>query len=323
VQQDGGVSPVRQAEVAQAAGVSRAAVSQILSGNGQRFSEATRARVQQAARELAYEPSAAGRTLRRGTSDVVVAVIPNTTFGAQLQDILDELTADLDRDGLFVVARYSPAGDDSFGRFISASRPAAVLPLDELSQDHLEVLAARGARLADASSHAQREHGHTMVGALQAQHLVERGHRHLAYAHLSVKRSDRYGQARLDGVVRVCRRAGLPAPEIVTVPIDARAAVDVVAGLRATAVACYNDDVAVTLMSAARRVGRRVPDGLALIGVDHTALGQVMDPPLSTLAYDTTAIARALGDQVRTSLGLAARHPEAAVLFTIFEGGTS
>ena len=90
---------------------------------------------------------------------------------------------------------------------------------------------------------------------MQAEHLIERGHRQLAFAHLSDARADRYGQERHDGVVQACRELDLPTPETLTVPIDIGAAVEQLQDLQATALACYNDDVAITLSAAARRLG--------------------------------------------------------------------
>ncbi len=144
-----------------------------------------------------------------------------------------------------------------------------------------------------------------------------------AFAHLSDARADRYGQERHDGVVQVCRALDLPAPATLTVPIDVRAAVEQLQDLQATAVACYNDDVAITLSAAARLLGLQVPGDLALIGMDHTPLGRVVQPPLTTVTYDSTAIAHVLSDQVRTSLGMAARHLDTAAPFSVVQGGTT
>ncbi len=120
--------------MARLAGVSRGAVSQILNGHGGRFAAATRERVLEAARALAYEPSLAGRTLARGKSDVVVAVVPHTTFGANLQDILEVMTDELARNGLMLVTRFSTSDVTSFDGFIAAVQPVAVVTMAELAR---------------------------------------------------------------------------------------------------------------------------------------------------------------------------------------------
>lgn len=65
-------------EVARAAGVSTATVSNALNGTG-RASAATRDRVRAVAESLGYRPNAAGRTLRTGRSGVLALAV--TTFG--------------------------------------------------------------------------------------------------------------------------------------------------------------------------------------------------------------------------------------------------
>ena len=54
-----------------------------------------------------------------------------------------------------------------------------------------------------------------------------------------------------------------------------------------TAVFTFNDIVAIGALRAARRLGRRVPQDLAVIGFDGLQLGTLVEPPLSTVALDT------------------------------------
>lgn len=301
--EDGCVNKVSAEDVARAVGVSRAAVSQIVNGRGERFAADTRTRVMAAAKELGYQPSAAGRSLRRGISDIVVAVIPNITFGSNLQDIIDQLTADAAEHGLFLVVRYSPAADPSFDRFITALRPAAVLPLAPLSEAHRQILTSRDTLVVERSQ--PWDAGHDVVGVLQAEHLLGRGYRHLAYAHLADRREGTYGSARLAGVRTFCQANGLPNPLVLTTPIDTQAAAEQLRGLPASiGVACYNDDVALTLLAASRVLGIEVPGRLGLIGVDRIPLGQIDPPVLTSLEYDPIDIAHRLRDHVLIALGL-------------------
>ncbi|WP_245936407.1 LacI family DNA-binding transcriptional regulator, partial [Streptomyces cahuitamycinicus] len=67
-------------DVAQAAGVSQAAVSLVLGDKWRgRVSEATAERVREAARDLGYRPNLAARNLRLGRTRTVLLVVPALT----------------------------------------------------------------------------------------------------------------------------------------------------------------------------------------------------------------------------------------------------
>ncbi len=138
------------ADVARLAGVSRGAVSQILNGHGgdSRQPHASGSWRLRAPWRTSHPWPA--ETLARGKSDVVVAVVPHTTFGANLQDILEVMTDELARNGLMLVTRFSTSDVTSFDGFIAAVQPVAVVTMADLADDHLDVLRSRRAPLVGA-----------------------------------------------------------------------------------------------------------------------------------------------------------------------------
>ena len=311
--------------MARLAGVSRGAVSQILNGHGGRFAAATRERVLEAARALAYEPSLAGRTLARGKSDVVVAVVPHTTFGANLQDILEAMTEELARNGLMLVTRFSTSDVTSFDGFIAAVQPVAVVTMADLADDHLDVLRLRRAPLVGAAGTTdEKGTGHDLIGALQARHLFDRGHRRLSYAHLKDRRQNLYGQPRYEGFRTACDQLGLPEPDIIELAIDPEEATAHLRRLdRSTAIACYNDDVALTLLFAGQHLGIAVPADLALVGVDIRLSGERPSPASPPSATTPVTIARMLTHRVLSTVGVNVPAPSASPRFEIIQGGTT
>lgn len=282
-------------DVARTAGVSRSTVSEILNGRGHKFAAATREKVELAVQELGYQPSAAARSLVRGTSDLVIALIPDTTFGGNLQDIFERATEELAAHGLTLVLRFSTPSAQSFDRLISSLNPRGVLSLTPFTAQEREILRARGVEFFDATPPADHRSVDYDIGKLQAGHLIDRGHRRLAYAHLGDARQDPYGTFREAGVRDECRSRGLPDPVILRLGIDreeALAALDSM-GQAPFAVACYNDDVAAALVAAAQVRGRSIPQEVAVIGMDNTPLSQVMVPRLSTIGYPVEGAAHA------------------------------
>ena len=160
--------------------------------------------------------------------------------------------------------------------------------------------------------------------ALQARHLFDRGHRRLSYAHLKDRRQNLYGQPRYEGFRTTCDQLGLPEPDIIELAIDSEEATAHLRKLgRSTAIACYNDDVALTLLSAGQHLEIAVPADLALIGVDNTALGRAAFPRLTTIGYDTDEIARMLTHRVLSTVGVSVPSPPAPPRLEIIQGGTS
>jgi len=297
------------ADVARRAGVSRATVSQVLNGHEDRFAAETAEKVKAAAVELEYQPSAAGRALRRGSSDVVIALLPNTTFGGNLQDLFEQMSADLAEHGYTLVLRISNPSAQELDRVVTGMKPAAVFSLTPFSEQERAVLDHRQVLAIDPPSVSQVDHNRA-IGELQAQTLIARGHTRLAYAHLQDARQDPFGFAREEGVRAVVLAHGLADIQVIRVDVAPASALAALDSLESgpVAIACYNDDVAMALLFAARTRGLDVPTEVALIGMDHTPLSRVTLPPLTTIEYDlhaaalhgTVGLLRSLGAGVPT-----------------------
>lgn len=293
-------------DVARAAGVSRATVSYVLNNDPrQTISPATRAKVEQAAVELNYTPLASARSLSRGRSDVVVMLMPDRPLGSVIPAIMDTLADRLAPHGLeLVLHRCRP--DRSVRRLWSAITPAAVIRMGSLGASDDESLrrAQIGYLLELADTEA--ETGHPLfpsrqIGQTQGDHLIGRGHRRLGYAWPADERVRTFAEARLAGVRSAAGRAGLAAPEVIVVSPDRDVALDAVRRWTAagtTAVASYNDELALALLDAARRDAIEVPRRLAVVGVDNLPWGAYAEPSLTTVAPRAAAIAEFISESI-------------------------
>lgn len=277
-------------DVARVAGVSRPAVSQILNGRG-RFSPETIQRVTAAAASLHYRPSVAARTLATGRSDVVVALAPNTTYGPNLQDLIELLTREFAEVGLTLVLRFSTSPPTLFREFINAVQPRAVIaPLGPSTADERAAIDALRVPLVELHDTDQHDDLNYRIGELQGEYLLSRGYEHFAYAHLHDERRDVFGDARERGFTDVLHAAGRDTEASVQLALRREEAVAALRQLPGgTAVACYNDDVAIALLAAARELGRPVPGDVALLGMDSTLIGRLMTPVITSIAADPDA----------------------------------
>jgi len=310
------VARVTSADVARESGVSRTTVSYVLNAkHGVTITEATRLRVLSTAERLGYTPSAAARTLRSGRSDLVLCVLPNWTIGPVIDALIDHLTTELADHGLSMLV-YNGRSNRPLAELWRAVTPCAVLGLGAFTESDAQAMRRAGIQVVGS---ALDEDPHpeifvvpqASIGGLQVEHLAERGHRVIAYAAPADDRLAAFADRRLRGVVAECSRRGLPEPVVAPVDLDVASAVDAVRRWRSgpspvTAVAAYNDEVALAVLSGLRAEGLRVPEDVAVIGVDDIPTARLAAPALTTVwqaidaqaSYLVASVLAALDDEV-------------------------
>ncbi len=311
---------VTSSDVARESGVSRTTVSYVLTGRaGVAISAATRQRVHEAAVRLGYAPSAAARTLRTGRSDLVLCVLPNWPIGPVIDTLLDHLVGELAERGLSVLVHH---GRDPrpLSELWRAVTPRAVLGFTTFAPDDMRAMRQAGIQVLDtrmsedvpgpgASSVSQ-----TRIGRLQVQHLVSGGHRRIGYAVSTDPRVDDFGAGRLAGARLECAEQGLPEPLAQPVHLEVRSAADAVRTWRAvqpavTAVAAYNDEVALAVLAGLRAEGLAAPDDMAVVGVDDIPAARLAAPALTTVSQGIETQGRHLAAMVLAALDGGAGQP--------------
>ncbi len=306
------MSRVTSADVARESGVSRTTVSYVLNDTpGTSISELTRRRVLDTAERLGYTPSAAARTLRSGRSDVVLCVVPDWTAGPVIDTLIDDLTTLFAAQGLALLV-FNDRGNRPLTELWRAVTPRAVLALGPLTD--ADAAAMRSARIPvvgstlDEDPHPETfavpQHG---IAELQVEHLAARGHRVLAYAAPSDSRLAAFTERRIAGARAACARLGLPEPRLRTVELEVQSGAAAVrewrAGEPVTAVAAYNDEVALAVLAGLRAEGLRAPEDVAVIGVDDIPLARLASPALTTVWQAIDAQAEHLASSVLAALG--------------------
>ncbi|MEO3944120.1 GntR family transcriptional regulator [Gorillibacterium sp. CAU 1737] len=128
-------------------------------------------------------------------------------------------------------------------------------------------------------------------GFLAADHLLKLGHRRIAGF---FKTDDLQGLNRLKGFIRAHRenRAELPSRQVIQYTTEEKAEKPFAAALamlkgadRPTAFVCYNDELAVKLLEAARRLRLSVPEDLSVVGFDDASLATATEVKLTTIAH--------------------------------------
>lgn len=290
--------PVGIVEVATRAQVSPATVSRALRGSPG-VSAPTRARVQAAARELGYAPSASAAALARGRTSVIGVLAPwvSRWFFATVIDGAQRVIADAGYDLLLSPMVHSASsaavGADirTLGKkvdgILGLNVPRDAL-LDDLPGRQRIPVVTVGCTMPSLSGVQIDDH---QVGAIATLHLLELGHSRIAF--LGPDPDDQFGfrvaQDRHDGYLQVLRDAGIEPDPTLAIPTGFLVASgevafdrlwDAVGGAAAampTAVVAVSDEVAMGVIHRARRRGLTVPDDLSVIGVDNHELGYLFD----------------------------------------------
>ncbi|MCO1655433.1 LacI family DNA-binding transcriptional regulator [Pseudonocardia humida] len=294
-------------DVARAAGVSPKTVSNVVNEYVHVRPE-MRALVQHHVEALGYRPHAVGRQLRHGRTGAIALAVPGVDmpYFADLAALL--VRAARDR-GLTVVVEQTD-GDVEREREVAAGSPVRfadalifsplTMPPSELAARHdtpMVLLGEHGAAVAGADRVAIDS---VAIGALATAHLAATGRRRIAMVgHKELPKSAM--EQRVLGYTRGLDEAGLPvdAALIRTVPgWDRRHGADATDALLAQrpdvdAVFAANDVLAIGVLRALHRHGRRVPDDVAVVGVDDVPESRFTTPALTTVAIDRAFVAEA------------------------------
>ena len=299
-----------KADVARLAGVSTATVSYVLNNaTGRQISAPTQAAVRRAAEELGYRPNLAARNLARGGSGVILYVVPRVAVGEMPLKAGSRMTTALARRGIIQIQVFETDSDKHIVDAVADLNPIAVSSLFPLSDPVREAVKAAGIPLIEIGTLPALGEPHLSVGELRVEHLVSRGHRQLAFAYAAIPRWRPLGDFWFEGVERAAVARGLPPLQVAEVTADNIVRV-VTEWLdrRVTAVCAQSDEIAFVILHGIREAGLSCPHDLAVIGVDATSTSEVSAPPLTTVEFNTEAVADVAVAGVLAELG----HPDEA-----------
>ncbi|MFJ5928023.1 LacI family DNA-binding transcriptional regulator [Kitasatospora sp. NPDC092948] len=275
-------------DVATASGVSRATASFALNDDlaeRMRIAAATRDRVKQVARELGYVPHGVARALREGASRVVVLNIDDGMEGHYSRSYIQGLDAELRANEYVLLVRYGHHTPQTTRQVLEAIAPRAVIDFGQIYLTGHELEDVGGGWRDGLAAHS----------ALQLRHLVEHGHTHVAVA-LPDSESP-LAATRLKFTGQAARNMNIRIPDSFVAPLERGACSEAVAAFlttapEVTAIAGFNDDVALRVLTALHDLGRRVPDDVAVIGFDDNGYGAFTTPALTTVNIDAEAHGR-------------------------------
>jgi len=298
-------------EVAQATGLSPAAVSYAL--RGMQVSEETQERVRKAAAELGYEADPIARALASGKTGMV-GLLSGSLGDLWQQALAVGIGRSLlarERYALIVDAAGDPAREVELARQLRDQRVDGLIvqPLDPSASvwaelaEHLPVVAI-GDSLRGAQTAGEVVFDNRRGVTLALEHLHGLGHRRIAV--LTPTRESTPDRPAEVHVSAEAERLKLDV-EIVTAPHALDPATEVAQEVlsrtdRPTALFCFADSIAYGAYAATSELGLDIPGDVSIAGYDDHPMSRLIRPQLTTVDWDIeriiTAAARLVVDAV-------------------------
>lgn len=307
---------VTRDDVARLAGTSTAVVSYVVNNGPRPVAPATRQRVQAAIDQLGYRPNSVAQAMASRRTNLIGMVVPDARqpFFAELAHAVERVASERGKLVLIGNSDYVDDREVHYVREFLGMRVAGLILISQgPSQRAAEEFAAvEGARVVllhrrpEAIDDVAVVTDDVLGAQLAVRHLLAHGHPYVACFGGPVA-STAPGDPVVDhieGWQRAMDEAGAPTEgRIVEAPFDRYGAYRAALALlrspdRPPAVFCSTDDQAIGVLHAAREAGLRVPEDLAVAGFDDIAEAAFCDPPLTTIASDRDAMARAAVDLV-------------------------
>jgi LacI family transcriptional regulator, repressor for deo operon, udp, cdd, tsx, nupC, and nupG len=296
--------------VARRAGVSTATVSRVLS-RPDVVAPDTRLKVLKAVEHLGYTPNSAAKHLRTRRSGKILVTVPdisNPFFSLILQGIEDAAQ----REGYAVLlgdTQHDEKREERYALMLSRNEADGLIflghRLPKVAAELVRVMAPDCAPVVNGCEFSPSlgvpgVHIDNATAAAEAMdHLYGLGHRHIGV--VTGPLGSPLSRDRLCGTTACARTHAVEGTgeSLVVMHGDfsiasGSAGADALLDLPTppTAIFCFNDEMAIGVIDAARRRSVRVPDELSVVGFDDIRFARHVDPPLTTIAQPMRDIGR-------------------------------
>lgn len=298
-------------DIANYVGTSVTTVSKVLGNREIRVSEAKRREILEMAEKLNYLPNASGVNLKKGSTDAIAVIVGDLLYPyyakllKQIAYCLNEhgksiIVCDADNDFRMELQHYQRMKTGYVDGAIIVPSPLTVT--QENVKTALKVLGGIDLPITFVCHGLPPFERYSTVGTppyecgyLAAKHLLELGHRRIAYVSESLEHDAL--NPKLQGFRAALRDHDTDFREELTLYGHARygggsKAYQELADSDMTAVVCSDDLLAVGFLSTAVADGRKVPQELSVVGMDNIMATLHSTPKITTVAQDTEKIAR-------------------------------
>ncbi|TKA08410.1 LacI family DNA-binding transcriptional regulator [Actinacidiphila oryziradicis] len=309
------MAKVTRDDVARLAGTSTAVVSYVINNGPRPVAPATRERVLAAIKQLGYRPDRVAQAMASRRTDLIGLIVPDARqpFFGEMSHAVEQAAAERGKMVLVGNSDYLHDREVHYLRAFLGMRVSGLILVSQgLSESAAAEIEAWEARIVLLHERTEAIDEFAVVtddigGAqLATRHLLEHGHEYVACLG-GTEATPTVGDPVTDHV-EGWRRAMLESGRstegrLFQAPYNRYDAYQVGLQLlagpdRPPAIFCATDDQAIGILRAARELRIDAPGQLAVAGFDDVKEAGLTDPPLTTVASDRQAMARAAIDLV-------------------------
>ncbi|MEM6986370.1 MAG: substrate-binding domain-containing protein, partial [Pseudomonadota bacterium] len=274
----------------------------------------TRQRVAKAAEDLGYIRNRAAGTLHSrdsGSVGLVVPTIDNAIF-SELVDAFAQRLRDHDRTLLIATHDYDLEQEVAIVRSLLERRidGVAIVGFDH-NEVALRMLATQAVPVLSIWNYRERTNlpcvgtDNFAAGQRAAQHVLDLGHRDIAFLFPSEEGNDR-ARDRRQGALHAATAGGLapPSSRLIECPYDisqAKArAKELLSNSPPTAIVAGNDVIAQGVLYACQALKVAVPEQISVVGIGDFRGSAAIEPRLSTVRLPARKIGRIAADTILT-----------------------
>lgn len=284
-------------QVAQKAGVSVATVSRVLN-NAAAVSTKTRLKVENAIKELNYEPSMLGRNLRNSESRLLLVLLPsisnpfyteiingiqNTAIANSYNILLCETDSNPQRENIYFNMVKNKLADG----VISMDPTVNMQKLSELAENHPVILCSE---YEEGGNIPYVTIDNEMAAYQAVKHLIKLGNEKIALINSDEKFL--YARQRRHGYEKALNEFNLPIRHdwiYHTKDLEFQNGVQAMRMLleleeKPSAVFAVSDTLAIGALKGISSSGLHVPNDLAIVGFDNISFSNMTNPTLTTIA---------------------------------------
>lgn len=280
-------------DIAKMAGVTKSTVSRYL--NGGSISLKTAQKIEKVIKEENYTPSPFARSLKAKSSSMIGVIVPRIDSAATALTLMgiDEVVEELNYDLLINNARQNSKREIKAIEGFARNKVAGIILIaTEITSAH--ITAIKNCPVPVVIVGQEHDEIHSVIhddyqaGFELVQNLAELGYHELTYVGVS-KRDHAVGIIRKEGIFSGARANDFDKIEQLEGDFSTQKAMEI--GLElfenptSSLVIAATDNIAVALMKAAQKCGRKIPDEIAIAGFGGYEIGQFMNPTLTTVEY--------------------------------------